>query len=48
MSRAAQKFRQTDVARAIKAVRTAGESTEIDRDGRIVSTASSGPKASCH
>jgi hypothetical protein len=39
MPRAAQKFRQTEVARAIKAVRAAGEDVarvEIDRDGRIV------------
>lgn len=39
MPRAAQTFRQTDVVRAIKAARAAGEDVarvEIGRDGRIV------------
>jgi hypothetical protein len=39
MPRAPQKFRETVVTRAIKAVRAAGEEVarvEIDRDGRIV------------
>jgi hypothetical protein len=39
MSRGAQTFRQTDVAKAIKATVSAGLSVrrvEIDRDGKIV------------
>jgi hypothetical protein len=39
MSRGAWTFRQSDVVRAIKAVRVAGEEiarVEIDRDGKIV------------
>jgi hypothetical protein len=39
MSRVAQTFRQSDVVRAVKALRAAGEAVarvEIDRDGKIV------------
>jgi hypothetical protein len=39
VSRGAHTFRQSDVVRAIKAVRAAGEQVariEIDRDGKIV------------